>query len=261
MNAMRFPSGRKRGVFSVRSPPISCRAGAELSDGTSQMSEFLRPDSSAVVVLVYSTRLPSGEICGSLTRTVVIKSSTVMGRLLCADIATGDRVIKRSDTRANGRGIKVPPWSWDYIWRHGHTGVNELAVIISRRGGDCRQLILTADSFRASLKHMIAAERQPLAFAAEADIDPHEHAGAELQAYSSTGGGMQMPQSEVGGIRKDTSRICKCHNIKKTGQRPAIFDIEYKSVTIAETVWIESADCAAASNCGQHEKRHVLYGS
>src|SRR5262245_55479618 len=107
---------------------------------------------------------------------------------------------------------------------------------------------------------MIAAERKPLAFAAEADIDPHEHAGAELQAYSATGGGMQMPQSEVGGMRKNTSRICKCHDIKKTGQRSAIFDIEYQSVTIAESVWIEAADCAAASNRGQHEKRHFLDG-
>jgi hypothetical protein len=83
MNAIRFPSGKNLAVFSLRSPPISWRAGVDPSAETTQISEFLRPESATVVVLVNATRFPSGDSCGSPTRIVVIKSLMVIARFVC----------------------------------------------------------------------------------------------------------------------------------------------------------------------------------
>ena len=57
------------------------------------MSAFLRPVSNAVVVRVNTTCLPSGEIRGSETRTAVIKSSIVIGRVVCANEESAETIV------------------------------------------------------------------------------------------------------------------------------------------------------------------------
>src|SRR5215510_4526814 len=106
MNTMRLPSGVNRGVFSLLSPPISCLGGVEPSEGTIQMSGFLRPLSRAVVVRVNKTCLPSGEICGSFTRTVVIKSSTVIVRLVWAYEVRNASMREKKNDKTNLRGMQ-----------------------------------------------------------------------------------------------------------------------------------------------------------
>src|SRR5262245_16714751 len=107
MNAIRLPSGVKRAVFSARSPAMSTFGDADPSEGTTQISELRFPESRAVVVLVKMTRLPSGEMSGSLTRMAVIKSSMVMGRFACAIDRTAGSMMKTRRTKTNLRGIRI----------------------------------------------------------------------------------------------------------------------------------------------------------
>src|SRR5436190_17534053 len=87
MNATCEPSGSQRGVFSLLSPPTSSRGAADPSAGTIQMSAFRLPVATSVVVRTNSTWRPSGESCGSLTRTAPSKSWMVMGRAAAAGAA------------------------------------------------------------------------------------------------------------------------------------------------------------------------------
>src|SRR4029078_2333629 len=74
------PSGENRGVLSVLLPAISSFDGPDPSAGTIQMSALRSPDFTFVVVRTKLTREPSGDNCGSLTRTAASRSSIVIGR-------------------------------------------------------------------------------------------------------------------------------------------------------------------------------------
>ncbi len=75
-----LPSGEKRGALSAFSCRVRARGGAEPSAGTSQTSALRLPAARSVVVRTNATHLPSGDSCGSPTRTVRRLSSIVMGR-------------------------------------------------------------------------------------------------------------------------------------------------------------------------------------
>src|SRR5437667_11602359 len=107
MNAICLPSGVNRGEFSVLSPPINSFDGADPSAGTDQMSAFLRPLSNAVVVRVNITCLPSGEIRGAETRFAVIKSSFVIGRIVCENEANGKTMVRVTTSMLRIRRLPV----------------------------------------------------------------------------------------------------------------------------------------------------------
>jgi hypothetical protein len=74
MKAMCDPSGSQRGVDSLLSPPISSRGAVRPSAGTIQMSAFLLPLATSVVVRTNTTCCPSGDSCGSPRRTAPSRS-------------------------------------------------------------------------------------------------------------------------------------------------------------------------------------------
>lgn len=82
--ASRQPSGEYCGVFSDLSPAMSSRGALDPSAATAQMSALRRPALASVVVRTNTTVRPSGDNCGSPTRTAVIRSSIASGRFACA---------------------------------------------------------------------------------------------------------------------------------------------------------------------------------
>jgi len=104
-NAMRSLE-RKRGESSPFGPSMNGRGGAEPSAGTVQMSAFRLPDARSVVVRTKSTRRPSGESCGSPTRTAVSRSSSAMGRLACALTGAGRRTLAARPRAAIERRVR-----------------------------------------------------------------------------------------------------------------------------------------------------------
>src|SRR6185436_18603391 len=98
MNARRLPSGDHRGEFSVFSPPTSSFGAPEPSAGTAQMSALRLPVGTSVIVRTNTTVLPSGESCGSETRTAPSRSAMVIGRAAKAE--TADRKTAAADAAA-----------------------------------------------------------------------------------------------------------------------------------------------------------------
>src|SRR4051812_21987366 len=86
MNASR-PSGSQRGVFSVLSVAINAFGGDAPSAATTQMSVLRLPVATSVVVRVNATVRPSGDSCGSPTRTAASRSAIVIGRAANAGAA------------------------------------------------------------------------------------------------------------------------------------------------------------------------------
>ena len=99
MNAMR-PLDMNRGVSSPFGPSMNGFGAAEPSAETIQMSAFRLPEARSVVVRVNNTRRPSGESCGSPTRTAVSRSATAIGRLDCAPATVVSEIARVQPTSA-----------------------------------------------------------------------------------------------------------------------------------------------------------------
>src|SRR5262245_55336370 len=106
MKAIVLPSGAQRGVLSDDGPVMS----ALLSDipsppvvGATQMSAFRRPAGISVVVRTNATVRPSGESCGSVTRTATSRSWIVIARRACAASVTATHTQRQPTTATRAR--------------------------------------------------------------------------------------------------------------------------------------------------------------
>ena len=111
MNAIALPSGDQRGVFSVFSPAMSgCSAPPDRRRrGATQMSAFRLPADRSVVVRTNATVRPSGESCGSATRTASSRSRIVIARPDCARSASVPVPKTAATTRSRASLRKRPP--------------------------------------------------------------------------------------------------------------------------------------------------------
>src|SRR5580658_3990085 len=97
---MVLPSGAKRPLDSP-SPKVTCFSFAEPPSGTAQRWFVFVFFSSDTSVTEKRTHLPEGEICGSETRFIAMRSAKVMGRFCVAGTGcwAGSEVIARAAVR------------------------------------------------------------------------------------------------------------------------------------------------------------------
>src|SRR5580658_4753436 len=98
---MVLPSGAKRPLDSP-SPKVTCFSFAEPSSGTAQRWFVFVFFSSDTSVTEKRTHLPEGEICGSETRFIAMRSAKVMGRFCWAASGSARAASRRADKRRIG---------------------------------------------------------------------------------------------------------------------------------------------------------------